>query len=142
MANEPGSEIEITDYRRDGYVVRDDGKQTRARQPSKDTGKHTPIRLIGEVIFSDLKGPITPHDRCGNLYLVNFVDRKSNYYRVFLVKTKDEAARKFEGFLVFLKKEFDRERHSEANNQAANGKAERKYRSVMSMIPQSTLLTS
>jgi hypothetical protein len=45
---------------------------------------------------------VTPNDRLGNRYLVNFIDYKTNYCRVFLAKTKDEAAKKFEHFLAFL----------------------------------------
>ena len=44
-----------------------------------------------------------PRDRLGNRYLVNFVNRKSNYCRVFLAKTKDQAAKKFEHFLAFFR---------------------------------------
>jgi hypothetical protein len=39
-----------------------------------------------------IDGMITPADRSGNRYMVNFIDYKSNYCRVFLAKTKDQAA--------------------------------------------------
>ena len=70
-----------------------------------NTDKHAlppPYRESGGVIRSDLKGPMTPIDRLGNRYLVNFVDHKSNYCRVFLEPTKDKAAKKFEHFLIFV----------------------------------------
>ncbi|OWY98308.1 Integrase, catalytic core protein [Phytophthora megakarya] len=97
----------------------------------------------------DLKGPVTPRDRCGNRYLVNFIDHKSNYCRVFLAKTKDQAVKYLEEFLVYFKKLFHCKVHvlrtdggegynnvdgfciisgvarqkSEVNNQAANAHA-------------------
>ena len=39
--------------------------------------------------------------------MVNFIDHKTNYTRVFLARTKDQAAKKFEHFLVFFEKRFD-----------------------------------
>ncbi|CAI5739085.1 unnamed protein product [Peronospora destructor] len=47
----------------------------------------------------------------GNRYLVNFVDHKSNYCRVFLARTKDQAAKKFEHFLAFFEKRFNCQVH-------------------------------
>jgi hypothetical protein len=79
------------------------GREANAhRQSRKDSGDHAPFDRIGGVICSDLKGPITPVDRRKNRYLVNFVDYKTKYCRVFLAKTKDEAAKKFEAFLAFF----------------------------------------
>eukprot|EP00644_Phytophthora_capsici_P018852 jgi/Phyca11/132500/e_gw1.174.10.1 len=91
--------------------------------------------------------------------MVNFVDHKSNYCRVFLARTKDAPAKQFEHFLAFFEKRFDCRIHvlrtdsggeyqnvdlfgkktgvarqrSEANNQASNGKAERMHRTIMNM---------
>jgi hypothetical protein len=102
---------------------------------------------------------MTPRDRLKNRYMVNFVDHKTNYCRVFLAKTKDAAAKQFEHFLTFFEKRFDCRIHvlrtdsggeyqnvdlfckntgvvrqrSEANNQASNGKAERMHRTIMNM---------
>ena len=84
-----------------------EGKQIKNVQSKKDTGAHSPIDCTGGVICSDLKGPMTPRDRLGNHYLNNFVDQKSNYCRVFLAKTKDQAAKTFEHFLVFLERQFN-----------------------------------
>ena len=75
-------------------------------QSKKDTGANSPIDVIGGVICSDLKGPMTPRDRWGNRYLVNFVDHKYNYCRTFLARTKDAAAKQFEAFLVHFEKRF------------------------------------
>ncbi|CAI5723653.1 unnamed protein product [Peronospora farinosa] len=102
---------------------------------------------------------MTPRDRLGNRYLVNFIDHRSNYCRVFLAKTKDAAALKFKYFLVQFEREFNLKIHvlrtdgggeyktldvfckatgvsrqiSEARNQASNGKAERMHRTIMNM---------
>ncbi len=40
-------------------------------------------------------------------YVVNFVDYNTNYCRVFLAKTKDEAAKKFQHFLSFFERKYD-----------------------------------
>ena len=107
------------------------------------------IDRIGGVIDSYLKVPITPRDRLGNRYLVNFVNHKINYCRVFLTRTKYAATKQFEAFLVHFKKLFKLKIHvlrtdsgceyanvglfcertgvarqiSEAHRQASNGKA-------------------
>ena len=159
MAKDPASGIELTDRRRLTCLSCAEGKQTKNTQSQKDTGVNEPIDRIGGVIYSDLKGPMTPKDRHGNRYLVNFVDHKSNYCRVFLAPTKDRAAKKFEHFLVFFEKRFNCRIHvlrtdgggeyqnvdlfckrtgvarqvSEARNQASNGKAERMHRTVLNM---------
>lgn len=91
---------------------------------------------------------------------MSFVGHKNNYTRVFLAKTKDQAANKFKHFLVYSEKRFNCRIHvlrtdgggeyknvdlfcretgvarqvNEANNQAANGKAERMHRTVMNMV--------
>eukprot|EP00644_Phytophthora_capsici_P005090 jgi/Phyca11/97315/e_gw1.1.531.1 len=39
--------------------------------------------------------------------MINFIDFKSNYCRVFLARTKDAAAKLFEHFLVYFEKEFN-----------------------------------
>jgi hypothetical protein len=39
--------------------------------------------------------------------MVNFIDYKTNYCRVFLAKTKDQAAKKFEHFLAWFERRFD-----------------------------------
>ncbi|CAH0489290.1 unnamed protein product [Peronospora farinosa] len=38
---------------------------------------------------------------------LGFVDHKSNYCRVFLARTKDQAAKKSEHFLTFFEKRFN-----------------------------------
>ena len=100
---------------------------------------------------------MTPRDRLGNRYLVNFIDHRSNYCRVFLVKTEDAAAMKFKHFLAAFERQFSPRIHvvrtdgggeyktldvpckstgasrqvSEPNNQASTGKAERMHRAIM-----------
>uniref|UniRef100_A0AAV1VHI2 Integrase catalytic domain-containing protein n=1 Tax=Peronospora matthiolae TaxID=2874970 RepID=A0AAV1VHI2_9STRA len=106
MASDPESGITLTDRARPTCISCAQGKQTKNAQSRKDTGANSPIDRIGGVICSDLKGPMTPKDRLGNRYLVNFVDHKSNYCRVFLAPTKDKAAKKFEHFLAFFERQF------------------------------------
>ncbi|GMF15398.1 unnamed protein product [Phytophthora fragariaefolia] len=160
IARDPLSGIVITDHTRRVCVTCAEGKQTKRKQSKKDSGEHAPIDIVGGVICSDLKGPLTPRDHSGNRYLVNFVDHRSNYCRVFASKTKDEAARKFRDFLVFFEKRFSCKVHvlrtdgggeyrtvelfcqqngvarqvSEASDQASNGKAERMHRTIFNMV--------
>uniref|UniRef100_A0AAV1VI13 Integrase catalytic domain-containing protein n=1 Tax=Peronospora matthiolae TaxID=2874970 RepID=A0AAV1VI13_9STRA len=159
MARDPASGIRLSNNKRMACVSCLEGKQKRNAQSQQDSGKNSPIDRIGGVICSDLKGPMTPRDRLGNRYLVNFVGHKSNYCRVFLARTKDAAARQFEAFLVHFEKIFgfkvrvlrtDGGREyanvdlfcertgvarqvSEARNQASNGKAERMHRTVLNL---------
>ncbi|OWZ02249.1 hypothetical protein PHMEG_00026224 [Phytophthora megakarya] len=103
-------------------------------------------------------------DRCGNRYMVNFVDHRSNYCRVFLARMKDAAAEKFKLFLNSFEKQFNcrihvlrtdgggeylvldpfcgdagvRRQISEASNQASNGKAERMHRTILNIARSPT----
>ncbi|GMG17893.1 unnamed protein product [Phytophthora fragariaefolia] len=102
ISRDPHSGISITDHTRTKCVACAEGKQSKRRQLKKGSGENAPIERIGGVICSDLK--LTPRDRLGDRYLVNFVAHRSNYCRVFANKTKDEAARKFHDFLTFFEK--------------------------------------
>jgi hypothetical protein len=107
LASKPESGIKLTDHQKPQCITCAEGKQTRNNQSKKDSGNNAPIDRIGGVICSDLKGPITPTDRSGNRFMVNFIDYKTNYCRVFLAKTKDQAAKKFEHFLAWFERRFD-----------------------------------
>ncbi|DBA01540.1 TPA: hypothetical protein N0F65_011511 [Lagenidium giganteum] len=136
MADAPRASTELTDRRRPVCIPCAEGKTTRARQPTKDTGANAPVDVIGGVICSDLKGPMTPADRRGNRYMINLICHASNYCRIFLAKRKDLAAQQFAHFLVWFEKRFQgvARQISEARNQATNGKAERMHRTIMNMV--------
>jgi len=102
IAKDPASGIALTDHKRDNRLICAQGKQTKNAQSHEDTGANSPIDVIGGVIRSDLKGPLTPRDKLGNRYMVNFIDHLSNYCRIFLSKTKDVAALKFKHFMAFF----------------------------------------
>jgi hypothetical protein len=105
LAAKPGSGIKLTDRLRPNCMICAKGKQTKNRQPKKENGTNLPIHRVGGVICSDLKGPITPVDREHNRYLINFVDHHTNYCRIFLAKTKDDAAKKFLNFVGRFEKD-------------------------------------
>ncbi|OWZ22783.1 putative mitochondrial protein [Phytophthora megakarya] len=155
-----GTLVEI--HRRLGHLNYDAVVRRKANEEQKVTkgpSAHSPIDRVGGVICSDLKGPMTPKDRLNNRYMIIFVDHKTNYCRIFLTRTKDAAAKQFEGFLVYFEKTFDCRIHvlrtdsggeyqkvdlfckktegtrqrSEAWNQAGNDKAERMHRTIMNM---------
>ena len=48
---------------------------------------------------------MTPRERLDNRYLVNCIDHRSNYCRIFLAKTKDAAAMKFQHFLAAFERQ-------------------------------------
>ncbi len=159
LAEKPGSGTKLTDHSRPNCTTCAEGKQTKNRQSKKGSGEHSPIDRVGGAICSDLKGPITPVDREKNRYLVNFVDHKTNYCRIFLAKTKDEAAAKFLNFVGHFERRFDcrvqilrtdgggeyanidlfcerngiARQGTEADNPASNGKAERMHRTILNM---------
>ncbi|POM67312.1 Rve domain containing hypothetical protein, partial [Phytophthora palmivora] len=159
MADTVGSGIRLTDRTRPNCLTCAQGKQSKNHQSKKDTGAHAPINKIGGVIGSDIKGPMTPLDRRGNRYMINFVDYSTNYVRVFVAKNMVNATKMFEHFLVYFEKRFNcrihvlrtdggkeyvnvdpfckstgvRRQISEAENQASNGKAERMHRTVLNM---------
>ena len=83
MAKDPASAIKLADTTRMKCLACAKGKQVKGAQSKKYTGTNSPIDVIGGVICSDLKGPMTPRDRLGNRYLVNFIDHRSNYCRLF-----------------------------------------------------------
>ena len=127
---------------------------------SKGSWKKCTDRCDGGVVCFDLKGLVTPRDRLGNRYMVNFIDHRTNYCRVFLAKSRDVAAQKFKHFMAFFERQFDCRIHvlrtdggveyrtlglfckdtgiarqvSEPRNQASNGKAERMHRTIIYMV--------
>ena len=106
IAEDPASGIKLTDTLRKNCLICNQGKQTKNAQSKQDSGENAPITRVGGVICSDLKGPITPRDRQGNRYVVNFIDYKSNYVRCFVAKTKDQAAKKFEHFVQWFERKY------------------------------------
>ncbi|KAG4049478.1 hypothetical protein PC123_g15250 [Phytophthora cactorum] len=160
MTKNPASGIALTDDVRANCLVCAQGKQTKNKQSRKGTGGNSSIDVIGGVICSGLQGPMTPRDRLGNRYMVNFVDHRTNYCRVFLTKTKDVAALKFKHFMAFFERQFNCRIHvlrtggggeyktldlfckdtgiarqvSDPRNQASNGKAGRMHRIIMNMV--------
>ncbi|KAE9023308.1 hypothetical protein PR001_g12949 [Phytophthora rubi] len=131
MADAPGSGVRLTDMSRLGYLTCVQGQQSRVNQSRKDTGKNWPVDKIGGVICSNIKGPMSPRDRNGNRYLINFVDHSSNYVRVFMAKNKIEATKK--NVEDFCRVTGVRRQVSEASNQASNGKVERMHRAILNM---------
>uniref|UniRef100_A0AAV1UHJ8 Uncharacterized protein n=1 Tax=Peronospora matthiolae TaxID=2874970 RepID=A0AAV1UHJ8_9STRA len=160
MTKDPASGIQLTDELRANCLACAQGKQTKNPQSRKDTGRNAPIDVIGGVICSDLKGPMAPRDRLGNRYLVNFIDHRTNYCRVFLAKSKDVAAQRFKHFMAFFERQINCRIHvlradgggeyktlelfckdtgiarqvSEPRNQASNEKAERMHRTIINMV--------
>uniref|UniRef100_A0AAV1TEA7 Integrase catalytic domain-containing protein n=1 Tax=Peronospora matthiolae TaxID=2874970 RepID=A0AAV1TEA7_9STRA len=107
MASDPSSGKRLTSHRRMACVSCMEGKQTRNVQPQQDSSENAPMDRIGGVICLSLKGLMAPQDSLKNRDLFNFVDSKNNYYRIFLARTKDSAAKHFEALLARFEKRFD-----------------------------------
>jgi hypothetical protein len=52
-------------------------------------------KQIGELMHTDVCGPISPTTRGGNKYFVSFIDDYSRKSWIYLIKTKDEVLNKF-----------------------------------------------
>ena len=68
---------------------------------------NSPIDVIGSFTCPNLKGIMTPRDRQGNRYMVNYFDHRTNYCRIFLAKTKDIAAQTFKHFTAFFERQYN-----------------------------------
>uniref|UniRef100_A0AAV1UQ91 Retrovirus-related Pol polyprotein from transposon TNT 1-94-like beta-barrel domain-containing protein n=1 Tax=Peronospora matthiolae TaxID=2874970 RepID=A0AAV1UQ91_9STRA len=77
-----------------------DNKQAKSAQPKKYSRRDAPINVFGSVNCSDSKGPILLMEKKKNRLLINIVDHKISCVRVFMEKTKDQAAKMFEHFFV------------------------------------------
>ena len=68
------------------------GKQTRVRFQSTSTDRASEHL---EVIHSDVCGPMQTSTFSGKRYFVTFIDDKSRYCVVYLIKSKSEVVDKF-----------------------------------------------
>ncbi|KAH9088109.1 hypothetical protein LEN26_019648 [Aphanomyces euteiches] len=135
------------------------GKQTRSKQPTQDTSDSSPTEEIGGVIASDVAGKITPTDRYGHKYFVNYVGHASGFVMTYPMKKKSEQASKAmeflaefetsfgtkvkifrsdrggeylsEKFTTYLARKGIRHQLTERNTSASNGKAERMHRTLL-----------
>ena len=73
------------------------GKQTRVRFQSTAPKRSTKIL---DVIHSDVCGPMSIPTFSGKRYFVTFIDDKSRYCVVYLMKKKSEVATKFAEFVA------------------------------------------
>ncbi|KAG3230939.1 hypothetical protein PI124_g23964 [Phytophthora idaei] len=74
------------------------GKQTRVSHMPKSP-KHA--RKLLEVIDSDVCGPMQTSTFSGKRYFVTFIDDKSHFCVVYLLRNKSEVAAKFAEFVAF-----------------------------------------
>ncbi|OQR85104.1 retrovirus-related Pol polyprotein from transposon TNT 1-94 [Achlya hypogyna] len=83
------------------------GKQGRSKQPRIDTSASAPTDEIGAVISSDCAGKISPADRFGNRYFVNYVDHGSGYTAVFPIRKKSHQEKTAAMFIAMFEKQFN-----------------------------------
>ncbi|POM62926.1 LOW QUALITY PROTEIN: hypothetical protein PHPALM_27852 [Phytophthora palmivora] len=98
LVSAPSSGIEITDHRLVNYLTCSERKLSQNRQSNRDTGDHTPIGRSGRVICTDQKCSMTPRNRLNNRYMINFINHKRKYCRVFLARTMDAATKRSNSF--------------------------------------------
>ncbi|OWZ17990.1 hypothetical protein PHMEG_0007990, partial [Phytophthora megakarya] len=135
LARDTSSGIRLTDHKRANCLICAQGKQAKNKQSGKDTGDHSPIHRMGGVIWSDLKGPMTPRDRLNNRYMfehfLTFFEKRFDC-RSHVVRT--DSGGEYQNVDLFCKKTDVTRQRSEANNQASNGKAEHMHRTIMNMV--------
>ncbi|OQR85565.1 RNA-dependent DNA polymerase [Achlya hypogyna] len=83
------------------------GKQGRSKQPRTDTSTSAPTDEIGAVISSDCVGKLSPPDRFGNRYFVNYVDHGSGYTAVYPIKKKSHQERTAMAFISMFERQFN-----------------------------------
>lgn len=71
IADDPSSEILLTDKKRPARFTCAQGKQSRNHQHIQDTRISATIDMVVGVICCGIKGPIVPIDRCENKHLIN-----------------------------------------------------------------------
>lgn len=80
-------------------------KGKKARDPFK-VRKELETKEVGELIHTDVCGPIQPASFGGNHYFVSYTDDYSRYSKVYLMKNKSEQPEKFKEFRNYLKNQF------------------------------------
>ncbi|KAE9028135.1 hypothetical protein PR002_g10490 [Phytophthora rubi] len=156
MSKDSASSIALTDEMRVDCLANAQGKQTKSTQSRKGTGTNTRIDVIGGVICSDPKGPMTPREMLDNTYMVHFIDhaptmqgvlgkkegrRRAKVHGVFrtavqlpLPRAEAEGRDEYQTLGVFCKDTAIARQVGDPRNQANNGKAKRMHRTVMSMV--------
>lgn len=135
-----------------------EAKQAKSKQPTIDTSASAPTDQVGAVLGVDLK-PDIQADRNGNKHVLSIVDYGSSFNRVYLLRTKGEAAAKlmsfipeferqhdvvvkvirsdgggeFQGreFVAFCERHGIKQQQTLPDNSASNGKVERLHRTLM-----------
>ncbi|KAE9022897.1 hypothetical protein PF005_g5291 [Phytophthora fragariae] len=156
MSKDSASRIALTDEMRVDCLANAQGKQTKSTQSRKGTGTNTRIDVIGGVICSDPKRPMTPREMLDNTYMVHFIDhaptmqgvlgkkegrRRAKVHGVFrtavqlpLPRAEAEGRDEYQTLGVFCKDTAIARQVGDPRNQANNGKAKRMHRTVMSMV--------
>ncbi|OQR80450.1 hypothetical protein ACHHYP_17532, partial [Achlya hypogyna] len=82
------------------------GKQGRSKQPRADTSESARTDEIGAVVSSDCAGKISPADRHGNRYFVNYIDHGSGYTAVFPIRKKSYQEKTAALFINLFERQF------------------------------------
>lgn len=82
-----------------------EGKLTRMKFPQQSQNKS---KAVLDLVHSDVCGPMQTLSASGKRYILTFIDDKSRYTTIFLLKEKSEVLNKFKEFLAFGKTKFGR----------------------------------
>jgi hypothetical protein len=92
QANISLSNTEIRDYMQNIYEICIQSKYDRKINKSSTSAAEYGI---GERIYSDIRGPISPKTYNSYRYYITFLDKASRYLYISLLRSKDEAIKKF-----------------------------------------------
>lgn len=80
MAASADSGIRLTSRARPNCLTCAQSKQSNNNRSKKDTGKSAPSNHLGDVIGSDIKGPMIPQNWRGIYYINNLVEYSTTTY--------------------------------------------------------------
>lgn len=67
------------------------------------TSNRKPVTEVGQMIATNVGGPMQEPSLSGKLYYVLFKDKCSSYRKVYFIKTKSESASKFKLFIPLFR---------------------------------------
>lgn len=88
-------------------VACEKGKAT--RKPFPNVQKEIKVTKIGELIHSDLCGPIQPASNSGKRYFVTYTDEYTRYTNTYFMVQKSEQINKFREYKAMLKTQHNAE---------------------------------
>jgi hypothetical protein len=105
QANISLSNTEIRDYMQNIYEICIQSKYNRKINKSSTSAAEY---SIGERIHSDIRGPISPKTYNSYRYYITFLNKASRYLHISLLRSKDEAIKKFTLYKQLVKNQLNK----------------------------------